>query len=58
MAPVLASVIDIHEPLLFVTLLSIIRKVCVCTVSQKSHDPCFRVFLMEAGVIAVVAHCT
>jgi len=30
----------------------------VSTVSHKSHDPCFRVFLMEAGVITFVAHCT
>jgi len=28
------------------------------TVDHKSHDPCFRVFLMDAGVITFVAHCT
>jgi len=29
-----------------------------CTVSRKSHDPCFHVFLMEAGVMTFVGHCT
>jgi len=29
-----------------------------CTVSHKSHDPCFHVFLMETGVMTFVAHCT
>jgi len=29
-----------------------------CTVGHKSHDPCFRAFLVEAGVITCVAHCT
>jgi len=28
------------------------------TVGHKSHDPCFHVFLMEAGVITFVTHCT
>jgi len=28
------------------------------TVGHKSHDPCFHVFLMEAGVMTFVAHCT
>jgi len=29
-----------------------------CTVGPKSHDPCFCVFLMEAGVMTFVTHCT
>jgi len=29
-----------------------------CTVGHKSHDTCFHVFLMEAGVMTFVAHCT
>jgi len=29
-----------------------------CTVGHKSHDPCFHVFLMEAGVMTFVAHST
>jgi len=29
-----------------------------CTVAHKIRDPCFRVFLIEAGVITFVAHCT
>jgi len=29
-----------------------------CTVSHKSHDPCFHVLLMEAGVMTFVTHCT
>jgi len=28
------------------------------TVGHKSHDPYFRVFLMEAGFMTFVAHCT
>jgi len=28
------------------------------TVSYKSHDPCFNVFLMESRVMTFVAHCT
>ena len=29
-----------------------------CTVGHKSHDPRFHVFLMEAGVMTFVTHCT
>jgi len=29
-----------------------------CTVGHKSHDPCFHVFLIEAGVMTFVTHCT
>jgi len=29
-----------------------------CTVGHKSHDPCFHVFLMEAGVMTFVVFCT
>ena len=28
------------------------------TVGHRSHDPYFHVFLMEAGVMTFVAHCT
>jgi len=28
------------------------------TVGHKSHDPCFHVFLMKAGVMTFVDHCT
>jgi len=31
---------------------------CIRTVSLKSNDPCFYVFLMEAGVMTFEAHCT
>jgi len=34
------------------------HKQLYCTVDHKSHDPCFRVFLMEAGVMTFVARCT
>jgi len=29
-----------------------------CTVGHKSHEPFFNVFLMEAGVMTFVTHCT
>ena len=29
-----------------------------CTLGHKSHDPCFHIFLMEAGVMTFVDHCT
>ena len=29
-----------------------------CTVSHKSHDPCFYKKYIEAGVMNFVAHCT
>jgi len=28
------------------------------TVGRKSHDPCLHVFLVEARVMTIVAHCT
>jgi len=29
-----------------------------CIVGRKSHDPCLRVFLLEARGMTFVAHCT
>ena len=29
-----------------------------CTVGHKSHEPCFHVSLMEAGIMTFVTHCT
>ena len=30
----------------------------MCIVAHKSHDPCFHTFLMDAGVMTFLAHCT